>query len=113
MAIRWTFKQYLAAKHQVYTATELQKRVVKATGVVISVAQLCKLVNARPQQIRLETAEILCSALSCELHDFLKITAREMNPNKKRKLSYKNTPHSKIASRAFPSPADYKPRSAD
>ena len=108
MAIRWTFKQYLATKHHVYTASELQKRVVKETGVVISVAQLCKLVNARPQLIRLETAEILCSALSCELRDFLRITPREMNPNKKRKLSYKNTPHAKIAVKAFPSPEDFK-----
>ena len=108
MAIRWTFKQYLATKHQVYTATELQKCVARATGVVISVAQLCKLVNARPKLIRLESADILSSALSCELLDFLKITAREMNPNKKRKLSYKNTPRSKIAVKAFPSPEDYK-----
>jgi DNA-binding Xre family transcriptional regulator len=108
MAIHWTFKQYLVSKHQIYTSTELQKRIVKATGVVISVAQLCKLVNGRPKQIRIETAEILCSALSCELHDFLKITSKSMNPSQKRKLSYKNTPRCKIAVKAFPAPEDYK-----
>jgi DNA-binding Xre family transcriptional regulator len=108
MAIHWTFKQYLSSKHQIYSATDLQKRIVKETGVVISVAQLCKLVNGRPRQIRIETAEIIVSALSCELHDFLKITARQMNPNQKRKLSYKNTPRCKIAVKAFPAPEDYK-----
>ena len=108
MAIHWTFKQYLASKHQIYTATDLQKKIVQETGVVISVAQLCKLVNRRPKQIRFETAEIIVSALSCELHDFLKITARQMNPNQKRKLSFKNTPRSKIAVKAFPAPENYK-----
>ena len=108
MAIHWTFKQYLSSKHQIYAATELQKKVVKETGVVISISQLCKLVNGRPRQIRFETAEILCSALGCELGDFLRITAKKMNPNQKRKLSYKNTPRCKIATKAFPAPEDYK-----
>jgi DNA-binding Xre family transcriptional regulator len=108
MPIHWTFKQYLSSKHQLYTATDLQKKIVKETGVVISIAQLCNLVNRRPKQIRFETAEILCSALGCELQDFLKITARQMNPNQKRKLSYQNTPRCKIALKAFPCPEDYK-----
>jgi DNA-binding Xre family transcriptional regulator len=108
MAIHWTFKQYLSSKHQIYTATDLQKRIVNETGVVISIAQLCKLVNSKPKQIRFETAEILCSALQCELSDFFKISGRQMNPNQRRKLSYKNTPRSKIATKAFPSPEDYK-----
>ncbi len=108
MAIRWTFKQYLASKHQIYTVTELQKRVVKETGVVISVAQLCKLVNSAPKMIRFETAEILVSALGCELSDFLAITPKKMNPAQKKKLSYKNTPRCKIGVSSFPSPEDYK-----
>jgi DNA-binding Xre family transcriptional regulator len=108
MAIRWTLKHYLASEHQIYSVTSLQKKVVKETGVVISLWQLCKLVNASPKMIRFDTAEILCSALECELSDFLKITAKEMNPDQKRKLSYKNTPRSKIGVKAFPSPSDYK-----
>jgi DNA-binding Xre family transcriptional regulator len=108
MAIHWTFKQYLASKQQIYTATELQKKIVKETGVVISVAQLCKLVNGRPKMIRFETAEIITSALGCELADFLVITPKKMNPNQKKKLSFKNTPRCKIAVRAFPRPEDYK-----
>lgn len=108
MAIHWSFKHYLASKHQIYTTTELQKKIVKETGIVISVAQLCKMVNARPKMIRFETIEILCSALSCELSDFLSIAAKKMNPEKKMKLSYKNTPRSKIGVREFPAPENYK-----
>jgi DNA-binding Xre family transcriptional regulator len=107
MAIRWTFKHYLSSQHHIYTATELQKKVVKETGIAISVGQLCKLVNRSPKMIRFETAEILCSALQCELGDFLKITAKKMNPDQKRKLSFKNTPRSKIGVRAFPAPENY------
>ena len=108
MAIRWIFKQYLATKHQIYTPTGLKRRVVEKTGIVISITQLCNLVNGRPKQVRLETAEILCTALDCELSDFLSITPQKMDPAKKKKLSYKNTPRSKIAIRAFPAPEDYK-----
>jgi DNA-binding Xre family transcriptional regulator len=108
MAIRWTFKSFLALKHQIYSATDLQKRIVKETGIVISVSQLCKLVNRTPAMIRFETAEILTSALNCELSDFLAISAKKMNPAQQKKLSYKNTPRSKIGVKAFPAPSDYK-----
>jgi DNA-binding Xre family transcriptional regulator len=108
MAIQWTFKIYLAKNHQIYTVTELQKIIVKKTGVVISVANLCKYVNGRPKMIRLETALVICSALECELSHFLLISPAKMNPDKKKKLSFKNTPKNKIAVSAFPSPSDYK-----
>ncbi len=108
MMVKWTFKNYLATKHQIYSATELQKRIVKQTGVAISVAQLCKLTNTTPSMIRLSTVEILCSALNCELSDFLQVTPKVMNPGKTRKLSYKNTPKSKISVKTFPIPADYE-----
>ena len=108
MAIRWTFKHYLASKHQLYSATDLQKKIAKETGILVSVSQLCKLVNRTPTMIRLETVEILVTALNCELSDFLGISAKKMNPAHQKKLSYKNTPRSKIGSKAFPKPADYK-----
>lgn len=108
MAIRWTFKQYVATKHQIYSSTALKKKITEETGVVISVAQLCKFMNGTPKMIRFETAEILCSALECKLSDFLVITKKQMNAAQSRKLSYKNTPIGKIGVRAFPAPADYK-----
>lgn len=108
MAIRWTFKHYLASQHQIYTSVALQKKVVEKTGIVISMAQLCKLTKRAQKMIRFETAEILCSALECKLSDFLTVTAKQMNPTQQKKLSYKNTPLSKIGTRAFPVPANYK-----
>ena len=51
--IRWNFKSYIFEKHQIYSVTELQKLIVKKTGVVISLAQLCKFVNQKPSMLRL------------------------------------------------------------
>jgi DNA-binding Xre family transcriptional regulator len=88
--------------------TELQKLIVKRTGVVISLAQLCKLVNKAPSMLRLSTMEVICSALSCRLFDFLELSEKAMSPDKKRKLSFKNTPKSKIGTKNFPNPVDYE-----
>ena len=106
--VKWTLKSFLASKHQIYSATELQKKIVKKTGVAISLAQLCKLVNGTPSMIRLSTVEIICSALGAELSDFLQVGPKAMNPEKLRKLSYRNTPKSKIGVKNFPAPADYE-----
>jgi len=108
MSISWRLKHSLATRYQIYTVTEFQKRIVKKTGVRISIANLCKYVNGTPKLIRLETIEILCTALECGLDEFLRVLPKKMDPEKKRKLSYKNTPSSKIAVKAFPEPEDYK-----
>ena len=108
MAIRWILRPYLATKQQIYSATGLQKRIAKTTGVAISLAQLCKLMKRAPKMIRFETAEIICTALGCELGDFLIIGPKKMNPENRKKLSYKNTPRAKIGVKNFPAPEDYK-----
>ena len=110
MSIRWSLKLYLASKHQIYTVTALQKRIFQKTGVVISVANLCNYVNRNPRMIRLETIEILCTALGCELKDMLEVgpSDRVRKPEKRRKLSFKNTPKSKIGQSGFPAPTDYE-----
>ena len=106
--ICWKLKREMADKHQIYSVTELQKLIVKKTGVVISVANLCKYVNKRPKMIRLETMEIICSALECELSSILKVTPKTFNPERKSKLSFKNTPKAKIGTKSFPEPRDYE-----
>lgn len=106
--IRWKLKRVMADKHQVYSVTELQKLIVKKTGVVISVSNLCKYVNRQPKMIRLETMEIICSALECELSSILKVAPKAFNPERKSKLSFKNTPKSKIGIKTFPEPRDYE-----
>jgi DNA-binding Xre family transcriptional regulator len=106
--IQWKLKSELARKHQLYTVTDLQKLIVKKTGVVISLANLCKYVNRRPKLIRLETLEIICSAMECELSKFLKVGPATFKADRTRKLSFKNTPKSKIGVKSFPEPKDYE-----
>jgi hypothetical protein len=58
--------------------------------------------------IRLETMELICTALDCNLQDFLEISPSKKPPNKTSiKLSYKNTPQKKKAISDFPNPDDY------
>jgi putative transcriptional regulator len=108
LAVRWSLRSLLAAKYQIYTVTDLQKRIVKKTGVVISVANLCNYVNRAPKMVRLETVEIICSALECELSHFLSVSPKKFDSDKTKKLSFKNTPKSKIATKTFPEPGNYE-----
>jgi len=107
MMIKWRLKSFLSEKHQIYSVTELQKHIVKKTGVIISLANLCKIVNGTPSMLRLSTIEIICSSLECDLQSILQITPKTMNPDKRRRLSFKNTPKSKIGIKNFPNPSDY------
>ena len=58
--------------------------------------------------IRLETVEIICSALECELSNILKVGPKVFNPERTSKLSFKNTPKAKIGTKSFPEPGDYE-----
>ena len=107
MTIHWKFKKYLAREHNIYTVTELQKLIVKKTGYIISVANLCKYVNARPTMLRLETVEIICSALNCKLSHLVSVGPKNFKNTKRKKLSYKNTPKEKIGIKSFPDPENY------
>ena len=78
MSIKWNFKKYLEQKHSIYSATELKKLINKKTGISISLQNTCNYLNNKPAMIRLETMEIICTALDCTLHDFL-----EINPSNK------------------------------
>lgn len=110
MAINWRLKAYLSQKHHIYTATNLQRVVIEKTGIVISLQNLCNLINHRPKMIRLETMEIICQALGCSLGDILIIRSDNKNRKKlkQKKLSFKNTPHSKRICSDFPEPENYK-----
>lgn len=112
MAIQWRLKSFLSSQRGIYKAVELQKRVVKKTGILISLQNLCNYMNKKPVIIRLTTLELLCTALDCELSDFCKLTpnqdlCREAGQEAK-KLSAKNTPFTKRAVKNFPEPKDYK-----
>jgi DNA-binding Xre family transcriptional regulator len=111
MAVHWRLKSFLATKYGIYGAVALQKRVATKTKVLISVQNLCNYLEKKPKSIRLETIELLCTALECELHDFCEVKlSAAIQKNKEstvKKLSYQNTPHSKRAVTSFPNPEDY------
>lgn len=106
--IRWKLKAELLKKHKISKVIDLQKLITKKTNVVISVANLCKYVNGQPKMIRLETIEIICSALDCDLSSILSVKPKIFKTEKPRKLSFKNTPKTKIATKSFPEPSNYE-----
>lgn len=107
MAIRWRLRSYLASHHGIFTASALQKRIVKRTGVLISLQNLCNYLNDRPKLLRLQTVEVICSALGCKLDAFCGVEPASFKPDSVKKLSFKNTPHKKRAVKAFPDPDNY------
>lgn len=108
MPIKWNLKRYLAAKHHIYSAKELQRLVIKKTGIIISHANICKLVNNEPRQLNLKTVEIICSALSCELSDFFNVTPKNFSKkDNPRKLSPSKAPITRILKNEFPIPENY------
>lgn len=108
MAVHWRLKTFLSTKHGIYRATQLQKRIVKKTGVLISLQNICNYLNTKPKAIRLKTLELIVTALECDLSDFLEIKPAKTDPGETKKLSYQNTPISKRAVKNFPNPKEYK-----
>ena len=108
MAIHWRLKTYLATAHGIYHATTLQKRIVKRTGVLISVQNVRGYMNQKPKSIRLKTLELIVTALECRMSDFLEIKPAEISIGETRKLSYQNTPFAKRAASQFPDPKNYR-----
>ena len=113
MAINWRLKTFLAQKKGIFKATELQKRIVKKTGVLISLQSLCNFIGKKPVAIRFKTLELICTALDCELNDFCTISPSEalLQEGKNaeiKKLSWQNTPFSKRHKNHFPDPKEYE-----
>jgi DNA-binding Xre family transcriptional regulator len=108
MAIHWRLKTYLATKHGIYTATDLQRKISKTTGVLISLRQLCEYLKQKPKSLRLETIEVICSALDCKLSHLLEILPKSYTYTEVTKLAPQQTPLSKIGVKAFPDPKDYR-----
>ena len=106
--ISWRLKTYLATSHGIFDATSLQKRIVKKTGVLISIQNLCNFLDQKPKSIRLKTIELIVTSLECSMSDFLEVKPAEFTVGETTKLSYQNTPLSKRAVSQFPNPKDYK-----
>jgi hypothetical protein len=110
MAISWRLKTYLASKHEIFLATDLQKLILKKTGTMVSLSNLCRYCNKRPKSLRLETIQILCTTLGCSMDAFCEISPVVIKKSeiKKKKLSPQNTPNKNRGANAFPHPGDYE-----
>ena len=106
MAITWNLKT-LASNKGIYRSKDLQRRIAEKTGVLISLQNVCNLLNEKPQSVKLKTIEIICTTLDCKMNDFCDITPGKFDNSKTRKLSSKNTPQSRRGKSDFPDPEDY------
>lgn len=108
MSIKWHLKSFLSQKHSIHSATLLQKKIAKKTGYIISLPMVCRLLNNKPTIIKLETMELICSTLNCQLTDFMSVGPKKFNKiDDPKKYSYKNTPLAKRGVKKFPNPKDY------
>jgi DNA-binding Xre family transcriptional regulator len=107
MAIHWKLKHYVRNKHNLYRLKDLQEHIAEKTSIVVSLQHLSDLIRTCPKSIRLQTMEILCSALNCTLNDLVTIEPGKRKEKVTRKLSYQSTPLTKRGLEAFPNPSDY------
>lgn len=108
MAIHWQLKTFLARKHAIFKAVDLQKKIIAETGIQISLQNICNLLSKKPSQIRLKTMEVLCTALDCKLDDFCEVKPGKIHSPHVKKLSPQNAPVRHLVKRDFPDPKSYQ-----
>jgi DNA-binding Xre family transcriptional regulator len=107
MGIYWKLKT-LASSKGIYRAKDLQRKITQKTGVIVSLQNICNLLNDKPQGVKLKTLEIICTTLDCKLGDFCDVTPGKFDTSEIRKLSFKNTPQKLRGKSEFPDPRDYR-----
>lgn len=107
MSIEWKLKSVLAARVGIYTARDLQRLIVKKTGVLITIANLCNYIHGKPKRLNLETIELIVSAIDCELSIFCEIKPKVFRTKSTRKLGAKYIPKSKVGKLNFPDPRQF------
>ena len=111
MAIHWRLRTYLATRHGIFHAVDFQKKITRATGIIISVQNLRTYLNDKPKLIPLKTVELICTTLQCELSAFCEVKPRAPVTGKTtpKKLAFHNTPLKKRTSgQLFPDPTHYE-----
>lgn len=111
MAIHWRLKTYVASQHGIFSAVDLQKKIIQSTGVIISAQNLRMYLNQKPKSIPLKTMELLCTTLQCDLSQFCEVKPKPPIQGKlqSKKLSFHNTPIKKRATgELFPDPTHYE-----
>ncbi|UXU79292.1 helix-turn-helix transcriptional regulator [Mammaliicoccus sciuri] len=70
MSVKWKLRNMMA-KNEIWTGTELQKKIVDITGYSISLPSITALINDPPKMIRVETLDALCTTLNCTPNDLI------------------------------------------
>lgn len=70
MTIEWKLRQVMA-KNDIWSGSELQRRLEDKAEYTISAASLSVLINETPKMIRTETLDALCTALECTPNDLI------------------------------------------
>ena len=80
MAVEWQLQQMLASRG-IANAPELKRVLEETLGIRISRAGLDKLLKNTPVQLRLETAQTLCTLLQVPLSAFFIVTPEPLIPH--------------------------------
>lgn len=84
MSIEWKLRQVMA-KNDIWSGSELLRRMEDKAGYSISAASISALMNDIPKMIRTETLDALCTALECSPNDLInhRPTRSKINKNTK------------------------------
>ena len=74
MPLQWTLRKWLAVERDIYKPSQLQARILEKTGIKISIQALSALMTEQPGALRIQTIQVLCDALDCDLHAFCNVT---------------------------------------
>ncbi len=108
MSFEWNLRKWLAVERDIYKPSQLQALIVERTGVRLSIQAVSTLMNSKPSALRIQTIQVLCDALECNLCDFCNITYDSTQSQQKRRAAAGSTPRRLYGNKAsVPSPPDH------
>ena len=87
MSFEWNLRKWLAVERDIYKPSQLQALILEQTGVQLSIQAVSTLMNSKPSALRIQTIQVLCEALECNLCDFCNITYNAQSQQKKRSVA--------------------------
>jgi DNA-binding Xre family transcriptional regulator len=116
MPFEWNLRKWLAVERDIYKPSQLQALIVERTGVQLSIQAISALMNSKPNALRIQTLQVLCDALECDLCDFCNMTYTRANSQQKKRQAVGETPRRLYGGKAsqpsppiqdFPDPRQY------
>ncbi|MFD4675837.1 helix-turn-helix domain-containing protein [Lentzea sp. NPDC058450] len=74
MQIRWQLRQVMASR-EIWKGADLIRLLQERAGFEISSASMSALLNHQPSQVKWETLQALCTALSCTPNELFGVDA--------------------------------------